>query len=333
MTDKQREVLPETYRAWTWHDGTDPRDLILEHVPLPPPAADQVLVRNVVIGLNPVDWKVLGVERLGWQPGKVPGVDGAGVVVAVGEDVSDRWLGQRVAYHQNLQSPGSFAEYAPVDMRALLRLPQSLDFAIAASVPCPALTAWLALDKLPPQAGQRVLISGAGGAVGHYLVQLAAAYGFNVTAMSHSRHWERLRTLGAKDCVASDLADDPEWMSENAGFFAVIDSVSADHAERLSPMLQANGHLVCIQDRVANWPCAPFGRAISLHEVALGALHQFGDEAAWARLTAAGELLLIDLAEERLQAESRVVRDFSELPLLLDELRHRSFSGKPLVRV
>ncbi|OSN01957.1 MULTISPECIES: zinc-binding dehydrogenase [Lonsdalea] len=333
MTDKQREVLPETYRAWTWHGGIEPRDLKLEHIPLPPPAADQVLVRNVVIGLNPVDWKLLGAESLRWRPGKVPGVDGAGVVAAVGEDVSDRWLGQRVAYHQNMRSPGSFAEYAPVDMRALLRLPPQLDFAIAASVPCPALTAWLALDKLPPQAGQPVLISGAGGAVGHYLVQLAGAFGFNVTAMSHHRHWERLRTLGAKDCVASELAGDPHWLEENAGFFAVIDSVSADHAERLSLALQANGHLVCIQDRIAHWPCAPFGRAISLHEVALGALHQFGDEAAWARLTAAGELLLIDLAEERLQAEARVVCDFSELPLLLDELRRRSFSGKPLVRV
>lgn len=323
--------LPSSYRAWTWHDGDSALALALADVANAPLARGQVLVRNEVIGLNPVDWKVLGSAEMGWSPGKVPGVDGAGIVVALGEQVPARWLGQRVAYHQHLAAPGSFAHYTPIAARALLRVPDALDMQSAASFPCPGLTAWQALEKLPLPRGQSLLVSGAGGAVGHYLVQLASARGLDVTTLSHPRHWDRLRALGAVHCMAGPLADGQSWPADAPRYAAVVDSVNAEHAARLAPALRANGHLVCIQGRVAQWPCAPFGRALSLHEVALGPLHRYGDDADWAQLSAAGERLLQDLAQGRLQAESRVVRGFDELPQLLHELRHRQFSGKPLI--
>ncbi|KAA8996671.1 alcohol dehydrogenase [Affinibrenneria salicis] len=327
------EALPADYRAWRWRNSAEPQDLALESIPMAPPAPGQALVRNQVIGLNPVDWKVLGGALVDWRGGKVPGVDGAGIVVAVGDGVASEWLGQRVAYHQNLQQPGSFAEYTPIVARALLRVPDGMDVSVAASFPCPGLTAWLALEKVPPQPGSPVLISGAGGAVGHYLVQLAAARGFSVTTLSHARHWARLQALGASECLAGPLAADQRWPQDDARFYAVIDSVNERHAAQLAPALLANGHLVCIQGRLEQWPCAPFGRALSLHEVALGALHRFGDDASWSRLTAAGERLLSEIAGQRLQPEAQVVREFSELARLLDDLRHRQFSGKPLVRL
>jgi NADPH:quinone reductase-like Zn-dependent oxidoreductase len=333
VAEEYGEALPATYQAWAWRSGASPRDLALEPLPMRAPEAGEVWVRNVAIGLNPVDWKVLGGDLLNWQPGKVAGVDGAGVVVAVGEGVPPAWLGQRVAYHQDLQRHGSFAEYTPVGAYALLRLPETLDFQTAASFPCPALTAWLALGKLPAQPGRPLLLSGAGGAVGHYLVQLASARGYVVTTMSHRRHWQRLRELGASDCLDGPLAPAQAWPGDASRFFAAIDSVNADHAARLAPALAANGRLVCIQGRVEHWPGEPFGRALSLHEVALGALHRYGDAAAWARLTTAGEHLLGELAARSLQPEAAVVCGFSELPALLDKLRHRQFSGKPLVSV
>ncbi len=326
----ENTAVPDQYRAWRWHGSTEPLNLVQEQASLQVPAAGQVLVRNTVIGLNPVDWKVLG--HLPWQDGHVPGVDGAGDVVAVGDGVPSPWLGQRVAYHTRLDGHGSFAEYTPVDARALLRLPAALDAEVAASFPCPALTAWLAIEKIPAQRGLPLLISGAGGAVGHFLVQLAAERGFAVTAMANVRHHARLFDLGASDCIAGPLADGQEWEGGRR-FLAVIDSVSGSHAERLATALRANGHLVCIQDRIGQWPCPPFGLTLSMHEVALGALHVHGDDEAWARLTGAGERMLGDLALGHLQAEARVTRDFDDLAQLLEDLRHRQFSGKPLVRV
>lgn len=316
--------LPDVCKAWVWQDGHDPLDLRLQNVAVPTLAAGEVLVRNAAIGLNPVDWKVLG--RIdGWQPGHVPGVDGAGVVVAVGQDVSTSWLGQRVAYHQNLHCAGSFAEYTPLAARALMRVPDAFDFATAASFPCPGLTAWQAIEKIPVHEGAPLLISGAGGAVGHYLAQLAVERGFTVSGICHERHWNRLMSLGVCQCVS-----DPDAL-EGWLFYAVIDSVGPARAMQLASRVDANGHLVCIQGRVLKWPFPAFEQAISLHEVALGALHRHGSDAAWARLTAAGERMLEGLASGAMKPEAQVRRDFSGLPELLDALRLRSFSGKPLV--
>ncbi|SDR30147.1 NADPH:quinone reductase [Paraburkholderia fungorum] len=329
----QRE-LPASWRAWVWRGGASPLDLVLERVTRPAIAPGEVLVRNAVIGLNPVDWKVLGDEQLDWQPGHVPGVDGAGTVVAIGDGVPHDLLGQRVAYHQSLHRHGSFAEYTSIRAEVLLRVPANMDFAVAASFPCPALTAFQAIEKLPPGRGRTLLISGAGGAVGRYLVQLAVARGFAVTAMCNRRHWERLLALGVDECIEGPLGDGQAWpVNDPKRFFAIIDSVDADHAARLAPALLANGHLVCIQGRVAQWPCAPFGRALSMHEVALGALHVYGDSAAWNALTQAGEQMLGEIAAGQLQAEPGIVGDFEGLAEQLDALRQRRFSGKPLVAV
>lgn len=332
MHDGSWPPLPDHYRAWRWHGSADPLDLALEQVPLQPPAAGEVMVRNAVIGLNPVDWKVLGGALADWQPGHIPGVDGAGKVVAVGVGVSAQWLGRRVAYHTSLHGHGSFAEYTPVAARALLPLPDGLADELAASVPCPALTAWLAIEKVPVQAGQPLLVAGAGGAVGQYLVQLAAERGLAVTAMAHARHHARLYALGAQACLAGPLAEGDAWTGGRR-FFAVVDAVSGSHAQRMAEALRVSGHLVCIQDRVPGWPCAPFGWTPSMHEVALGALHVHGDDADWARLTLAGERMLDDIAVGRLKAQARVIRGFDELAQLLDDLRHRTFSGKPLIQV
>jgi len=325
-----------SYRAWAWRGGGEPGDLMLERVEMPELAPGQVLVRNQVIGLNPVDWKVLARSSEGdWRSGHVPGVDGAGTVIALGDDVPEDWLGRRVAYHTNLASGlGSFADYTPVAARALMRVPDGLDMTVAASFPCPGLTAWQALDKLPFHEGARLLVSGAGGAVGNYLVQLAAARGFAVTAMCNPRHLDRLQSLGAQACIVGPLPEGDVWPETEARrFFAVIDAVNASHAARLVPALAANGHVLCIQGRLEGWPAPPFGRALSMHEVALGALHRHGSDADWARLTQAGERMLADLETGRLRPEPLSVAAFADLPRHLDTLKHRSFSGKPLIRI
>ena len=322
------------YRAWTWQGGTEPGDLQIERIELPELAPGEVLVRNAAIGLNPVDWKLLSdAARSGWAKGHVPGVDGAGTVIASGDEVDAEWLGARVAYHTNLQHPfGSFAAYTPVPARALMRVPDGLDLEIAAGFPCPGLTAWQAIDKLPVRHGADILISGAGGAVGQYLVQYAAARSFGVTALCNSRHWDRLRKLGATRFLEGQLSGGTD-LPQAGPFFAVIDTVGPDHAARLVPLIAANGHILCIQGRLEQWPVPAFGRALSMHEVALGALHVHGSDADWKALTAAGERQLAEIASGRLQAEPPVVQNFADLPAHLAALKHRSFSGKALIRI
>lgn len=320
--------VPASWQAWTWPGPCDALGLQLQSVPARAPAPGQVLVRNAAIGLNPVDWKVLG-GLDSWTPGQVPGVDGAGVVVAVGEGVAPAWCGRRVAYHQTLAGPGSFAAYTPVAERALLRLPDGLDFETATAFPCPGLTAWQALAKLPARPG-RLLVSGAGGSVGHYLVALARRAGHEVDVLCHARHAWRLLAAGVR-CAHASVA---EVLAAGERYDAIVDTVGAARAAELAALLRANGHLVCVQGRVAAWPHPPFGRAVSLHEVALGALHREGDDADWADLRQAGESLLAGLADGRLPPESlHHPARFDELAATLDGLRHRRFDGKAVVSV
>lgn len=316
--------LPREHRAWAWSGGKASFGLHLEEQPLPKVPENAVLVANRAIGLNPVDWKILGADFM--RDGHVPGVDGAGVVAAVGDGVSPEWLGRNVAYHQDLRFPhGSFAEYTPVAARALIRMPDALSFEDAAAFPCPGLTAWRALEKLPAAEGRSLLVWGAGGSVGHYLVQLAVSRGWHVTAACNARHWEHLQKLGVQACRAVGIID-PE-----PRFHAAIDTVGPESAAHLAGTLKANGHLVCIQGRVETWPCAPFGRSLSLHEVALGALHQYGDSDDWACLTLAGETVLNETASGRIVPEPHVPHGFDTLAQALDRLRTRNFTGKALV--
>lgn len=314
-------MQPENYRAWVWHGGTLPEGLKLETRPLPQPQAGQVLVRNDAMALNPVDWKLLNIKE-----GSIPGVDGAGTVVAVGSGVAQAWTGQRVVWHQSLHQPGSFAEYTLLNVEVVMRIPPTLDSVSAAAFPCPGLTAWQALEKVPFRAGDRLLISGAGGSVGGYLLQIARQRGFIVDTLSHPRHHARLASLGASHCYATP--ENPAQWVALARYDAIIDSASEESYRWLCNGLVANGHFVAILGRPQGWPCEPFTRTFSLHEVALGALHVYGDARAWQRLTADGERLLEQMAAGSLQAEACMTFAFEELAVYLHKLQQRNFSGK-----
>jgi NADPH2:quinone reductase len=238
-------MLPENYRAWIWHGENLPSGLRLETLPLPHPNIGQVLVRNEAIGLNPVDWKLLNIKI-----GEIPGVDGAGTIVSVGPGVTSHWIGQRVAWHQSLQKSGSFAEYTLLDVNIMLRIPPKVDSIVAAALPCPGLTAWQALEKIPYRSGDHLLISGAGGSVGHYLLQLACQRGFVVDTLSHPRHHTKLSALGASHCYATP-GNAASWAAQTQ-YNAIIDASSPDSHSWLCRALAANGHFVAILGRPEN---------------------------------------------------------------------------------
>jgi len=101
--------------------------------------------------------------------------------------------------------------------------------------------------------------------------------------------------------------------------------VNAAHAASLAPMLGYGGHLVCIQGRVEQHPLPPFSSAVSLHELALGSIHEHGVRADWLEYRAAGESMLQQLALRTLAAPTIVTQPFDELPGALAALK----SGQP----
>lgn len=187
-----------------------------EVMDLPPPAPGprELLVRLDTAGMNPYDWKILeGILRP--RPHVFPliaGVDGAGSVLATGEQVRRFRPGDRV-FGQFLHDPvgtGTYAELAPVpEALGIVRIPAELPVAEAAALPTAGMTALDALERLGVAAGATLVIVGASGGIGSIATQIAAARGIEVLAVARASSWERLHRLGARETF--DGAN-PEWV-------------------------------------------------------------------------------------------------------------------------
>ena len=296
-----------------WHFDRAGRALYKEETPLPDLAPDEILIENKASGINPVDWKFIEDDPLNWPKGRIPGVDGAGEVVATGAEIDEAMIGQQVTYHQSLQQNGSFAAFTIVKANRVMQLPHNMSFEFAAALPCPMLTAWHAVSKLPPSPGAKVLVAGMG-AVNKLTVQFLKRADYEVHALSGSLDEEEASALGI-----TTVHRNKENLSRQ--YFAVIDAVSADNATELVSLLQANGHIVCIQGRIEKPVDPAFTRTISYHEVALGALHQYGDEEAWTTLMKDGEALLEDIQAGLVTVDDPVLFPFSEMNHALSHSR------------
>ena len=183
-----------------------PDSLVDIDLPRPEARGHDLLVRIEAVAVNPVDTKV---RRFHAPPAdgswRVPGWDAAGVVEAVGDQVSRFRPGDRVWYAGDLTRQGSHAEYQAVDERLVGRMPESLDFAEAAALPLTAITAWeLLFDRLQLRdADGRLLIVGAAGGVGSIMIQLARALSRVTVIGTASRPdtAEWVRELGAHHVI------------------------------------------------------------------------------------------------------------------------------------
>ena len=184
-----------------------PDVLQLADVAKPTPKENEVLVKVHAAGTNPLDWhKMRGAPVLvrltdGLLKPKDNrlGADVAGVVEAVGSEVNSFKVGDAVFGERGV---GGFAEYVCVPEKLLAHKPDNLTFAEAASVPVAALTALQSLrDSGNVQAGQSVLINGASGGVGTFMVQLAKHFGAEVTAVCSTRNIKLVQKLGADHVI------------------------------------------------------------------------------------------------------------------------------------
>lgn len=203
-------------KAYVQHSFGAPDGLELTDVPVPVPAAGEVLVRVRATSVNPYDWHLLRgeprVARL--MPGMVglraprfpvPGCDLAGQVEATGPGVTQFRPGDDVFA---LVSHGCYAEYVTVPETLLARLPGNLSFEQAAAVPMAALTALIGLrDTGRVEPGQQVLVNGASGGVGTFAVQLARALGARADGVCRAANADLVRSLGADTVIDRGTAD------------------------------------------------------------------------------------------------------------------------------
>lgn len=183
----------------------DPEKIKPAQRPVPRPGTAQLLVRVAASSVNPVDWKLHDGRYRYLTPIRfpsVPGFDIAGEVVEAGKGVTRFAAGDRVYAMLDKRPGGASAEYALVGEAATARAPANLSTREAAAIPLAGLTALQCLRDLGHVTrGQRVLIVGAAGGVGHFAVQIAKACGATVTAVCSGPHVSFVQSLGADETI------------------------------------------------------------------------------------------------------------------------------------
>ncbi|MGL6244726.1 zinc-dependent alcohol dehydrogenase family protein [Pseudomonas sp.] len=209
--------------------------LRLVSIQRPAPGPGQILVRIKASGVNPLDAKIRSGQAAHARQAlpAVLGMDLAGTVEALGEGVSG-WLPGDEFYAMATGiggAQGSLAEFAVVDARLLARKPGNLSMREAAGLPLVLITAWEGLvDRARVRAGQKVLIHGGAGGVGHVAVQIALAFGAEVFATGSAGQQAIIESFGATfiDYRKSSVEDYVAKHTAGEGFDIVYDTVGGE---------------------------------------------------------------------------------------------------------
>jgi NADPH2:quinone reductase len=323
-------------KAWLIDELTGIKNLRLTEVPDPHPGPDEVVLEVEYAGLNPAD-RYLAERQYPARPTlpHILGRDGLGTVIETGANVSDVRVGDRRAILRGPtggDKPGTFAERVVVPAQNLIAIPEGWSAPEAAGATLVYLTAWQALTMwgpLPPKAV--VLVTGASGGVGVASVQLAAAMGFTVVALSRSAEKsERLRQLGAELTLNPE---DPQWRNTAKESLApkrvdlAVDNIGGRLLPQVIDTLGDDGKVSLVGRLAGPVPefntATLFFRRLRIGGVAVGSYTNAEARAGW-------QQVVHSLGRNRPIVDS--VLPFDQLPQAFERLA-RGPMGKVLIRV
>jgi NADPH:quinone reductase-like Zn-dependent oxidoreductase len=239
----------QSMKAIVYRCYGSPAVVKLEDIAKPTPPDDRVLIKVHAASVNPLDWHYMRgkpyvmrvMAGLGAPDDIRLGVDFAGTVEAVGNNVKRFKPGDEVFGGGD----GAFAEYVSVREKGSLALkPANLSFEQAAAVPVAAITALQALrDKGKIQPGQKVLINGASGGVGTFAVQIAKAFGADVTGVCSTRNLAMVRSIGADHVIDYTRED---FTQGSLRYDLIVDNVGTHSLSEYRRVLNPQGALVMV---------------------------------------------------------------------------------------
>lgn len=253
-------------RAVRYHEHGAADVLRVDEVDRPTPDADEVLVEMRAASVNRVDVMIRSGEYGEVPLPSIPGGDGAGVVAAVGEAVDAFEPGDRVFVSgMDRAEGGTFAEYAAIPETKVAALPPDVPFEVGGAIGNVGATAWTALEEVAGyRTGDRVLVHGGAGGVGHLAVQVASAGGAEViTTAGTEAARDRLRDLGASaalDYASDSLADEVLTATDGAGVEVVLDHRLQEYLETDLEVLAGGGQVVAIMGHIPATNGLPFYR-------------------------------------------------------------------------
>ena len=258
-------VAAATMRAVVHRRYGPPSVLEVSAAEVPRPGRAEVLARVGAASVHPGDYFIMTGEpylvRLAFglrRPrGGIPGMDLAGVVAAVGEDVTALHPGDEVF---GWCTAGALAEYTRVPADNLVAMPGIMSAVDASAVPTSAMTALQALrDVAKVRPGQTVLVTGASGGVGSFAVQIAKALGAEVTGVCSTRNVDLVRALGADHVVDYTRTD---FTGTGERYDVILDNIEAQPLAAVRRALTPTGTLIPNSGRGGRW-LGPLGRIVA----------------------------------------------------------------------
>lgn len=304
---------------------------------IPDPGPDELRIKVHACGLNPADYKIGEWGNPAWRFPFVMGLDVAGVVDAVGENVTDWQVGDQVYYHGDFTRPGGFAEFTVIPARAVARMPERHTFVEAAAVPCAGFAAYQAIFyKLHLRPSETVLIQGASGGVGTFALQLCRHVGARIIATTSRKNAEFVQALGA-DCVidyqTENVRERVLELTLNRGVDSIIDTVSQATTTEGLEMIAFGGRIACVDSLPDLSKVRPFAKALSIHEIALGVAHLSGDYKAQEELAIIGQELGSLIAAGQVKPIVSEVISLEEVPQGLIKIAERHVRGKIVAEI
>ena len=239
------------------HKYGGPEVLTIDEVPVPEPKAGEARVKIEAIGVNYIDIY----QRTGLYPLKTPftlGTEGAGIVDAVGPNVTEVKKGERVGY---ASIPGSYAEYAIVPAARLVPIPSNIDARSAAALMLQGMTAhYLTHSTYPLKKGDTALLHAAAGGVGLLLIQIAKQLGATVIGTVSTEAKAKLaKEMGADYLILytqTDFLAEVKKLTDGRGVNVVYDSVGQTTFDKSLDCLRPRGYLVLFGQ--SSGPVPPF---------------------------------------------------------------------------
>jgi NADPH:quinone reductase-like Zn-dependent oxidoreductase len=295
-------------KAVRFHEYGGIEVLRYEDVDRPRPGPGEVLVQVAGTAFNPVDigFRVGALHQI--YPMTFPqtiGLDLAGTVVEQGEGVEMPAVGDTVIGFMPMAGPGAAAEFVAAPAAVLVPAPGNVALADAAAIPVAALTAWQALfEHGELTSGQRVLVNGAGGGVGGFVVQLAKQAGATVIATASARSAETVRSFGADEVIDYTTAKISDAVREPVDLVVNLVHGSKDDSAALLDVTKPGGILVSVPPGV-EYP------ERDVRVVFFGVRSDTAQLAQIVQQVEAGALHL-DISDRRPLAETVVVHEQSE---------------------
>lgn len=226
-----------------------PAVLTMAEVALPRRVNAELLVKIAAVGINPIDAKTRAGAGTAAEIASFPtilGRDFSGVVIETPFEACTIKPGDEVFGVVSVpRMAGSYAEYVTVPVMSVAKKPTRLSHAEAAAVPLAALTAWgMIVDVAKAHEGQRIVIHGAAGGVGHFAVQFAAYFGAHVTATGSERNASFLRELGAAQVIDYNATRFEDVLSGLDVVVDLIGNVHDDTGTRSLGILRPGGLII-----------------------------------------------------------------------------------------